>query len=188
MLLKNLGNTGFKNGLIQGSNDVASRYLSTLLPLAVSFIHSPGPLTVLRWLEQRLSIKARERKGVFLFPEVPAKVSLNLMDCVLISELIPVVKELRCANYLISQGLPLSLSVQHWQKVGEELSCSKGNSSNISKYWCWPINQFLLYVSSPAGFNPDKQDTNQNFSKGLVAICICCVLNPNLNVKSTVKS
>ena len=56
------------------------------------------------------------------------------MDCVLISELIPVVKELRCANYLISQGLPLSLSVQHWQKVGEELSCTKGNSSNISKY------------------------------------------------------
>lgn len=48
MSLKNLGNIGFKNGLIQGSNNVASRHLSTLLPLAVSFIHSLGPLTVLR--------------------------------------------------------------------------------------------------------------------------------------------
>ena len=48
MLLKNVGNTGFKNGLIQGSNNVASRHLSTLVPLAVSFIHSLGPLTVLR--------------------------------------------------------------------------------------------------------------------------------------------
>lgn len=48
MSLKNLGNIGFKNGLIQGSNNVASRHLSTLLPLAVCFIHSLGPLTVLR--------------------------------------------------------------------------------------------------------------------------------------------
>ena len=37
MSLKNLGNIGFKNDLIQGSNNVASRHLSTLLPLAVSF-------------------------------------------------------------------------------------------------------------------------------------------------------
>ena len=49
-------------------------------------------------------------------------------------------------------------------------------------------NQLSLYVFRPAGFNPDKKDTNQNVSKGLVAVCICCVLNPNLKVKSIVKS
>lgn len=74
MSLKNLGNIGFKNDLIQGSNNVASRHLSTLLPLAVSFIHSLGPLTVLRWLEQILSFYLGQRKkGSVSFPRSLSK-------------------------------------------------------------------------------------------------------------------